>query len=240
MTLGSVLMLWISTNAQAEFIAEIYGGEGWTGQHNAQVSLPNAGITGTHYELQFDSAAIVGGRASYWFNRFKYLGFGLDVSHYFGPDQKEQTALTQLCVTGFGCSVSPEMIKKFSNNVTVVGFDAMFRCPLFISDQFEQGKLQPYIDVGPAVFMTTLNDTGNFIPTGQSSTYSSVGIRAGAGLKLFFTSNIGAFVEYKEMNFQVDDTFYNGAVVHGLTLGKTLGSATFNIQSIVAGGSWRF
>ena len=233
-------MLLITAEAHAEFHAEIYGGEGLTGSHNAQVNLPDAGITGTHYALKFDSASTVGGRASYWFNRFQYFGLGLDISHFFGPDQKNQVALTQLCVTGFGCSTSPEEIKKFSNSVTVIGFDAMLRYPLFVSDQFNKGKLQPYIYVGPAIFVTKINDTGNFTPQGQSSKYTSLGVKAGTGLMLFFTQGLGAFIEYRDMNFSVNDTFYNGDIVHGLTLGKTLGKATYNIQSIVVGGSWRF
>lgn len=235
-----ILLLQLAVDARAEFITQLYGGEGFTKHHNATVTLPEAGITGTHYALKFDSAAIAGGRVSYWFNAFEYLGVGLDASHYFGPNQRKQIALTQLCVTGFGCSVSPEAIKKFDNNVTIIGLDAMFKYPLLNSEQFSKGRLQPYVYVGPAVFITTLDDTGNFIPQGQSSRYTSVGVETGAGLMLFFTQNIGAFVEYRDMNFQVKDNFYNSAIVHGMTLGTTLGNATFNIQSIVAGGNWRF
>lgn len=236
----SLLMLLITTDVRAEFMAEFYGGEGFTGTHNAQVNLPNAEITGTHYALKFDSADTFGGRASYWFNDFQYLGLGVDISHVFGPDQKEQVSLTKLCVAGFGCSVSPETIKKLSNTVTAIGFDAMLRYPLFASETFHKGRLQPYVDIGPTIFITTIKDTGNFTPKDQSCKFKSTGLTTGAGVRLFLTQSIGVFIEYRHMNFSVDDTFYNGAVVHGITLGETLGSAKYTIQTIVAGGSWRF
>lgn len=226
--------------AHAELMTELYGGEGFTQQHNAQVNLPDAGITGTHEALKFDTAATIGGRAIYWMNTPSYLGVGLDASHFFGPDQKQQTSLTQLCIAGSGCSTSPETIKKFNNNVTDIGLDIMLRYPLWVSDQFTQGRFQPYVSVGPAVFITTLKDTDNFIPAGQSSTDTSIGINAGAGLILCFTQRLGAFIEYRDTQFQVNDQYHNATMVHDITLGKTLGNATFNTQAVVGGITWSF
>ena len=224
-----------STQAVAEVVAQLYGGDGFTQKHNAKVNLPEAGISGTHEGLTFDTAATLGGRVAYWIDSFSYLGLGIDASHFFGPDQRSQIALTNLCVTGVGCSLSPESIKKFNNNVTVVGLDFMLRYPVFKSAQFASGQLQPYLSVGPAWFITTLKDTDNFIPADQSSRYTSLGVKAGAGLLLFFTKHVGVFLEYRDTNFKTKDTYNNATMVHGRTLGRTLGTATFNIQAIVGG-----
>ena len=234
------LLLMIVPQVNAEVVVNLYGGTGFTQKHNANVNLPDAGISGTHKALQFDTAATVGGRAAYWIDSFPYLGLGIDTSHFFGPDQKNQIALTELCVVGEGCSTSPETIKKFNNNVTTIGFDAMFRYPMLRSEEFSHGQLQPYLTIGPAIFITTLKDTDNFIPAGQSSTYTSLGVKAGAGLMLFLTKRMGAFIEYRDSNFKVKDHYNNAKVEHGITLGKTLGSAIFNIQAIVAGVNIRF
>ena len=230
----------ISTQIKAEFVADLYGGEAFTQKHNAEVNLPDAGIQGTHEALKFDSASTLGVRAAYWVETFSYLGLGLDASHLFGPDQRGQVALTTLCVTGFGCSTAPETIKKFNNNLTVIGLDVMLRYPLLVSEQFTKGKLQPYVSLGPALFIATLKDSNNFIPAGQSSTYTSLGMKVGAGLKLFLTKQIGTFIEYRDTNFQTQDKYNNASIVHGITLGKTLGKATFNIQSLLGGVSLRF
>ena len=233
-------LLITTTEVKAELMTELYGGDGFTQKHNASVNLPDAGISGTHKSLKFDSAATIGGRAIYWINKLPYLGVGLDASHFFGPDQKKQISVTQLCIEGFGCSTSPETIKKFNNNVTVIGLDIMLRYPLFVSDQFTKGRLQPYLSAGPAAFFTTLKDTDNFIPAGQTSTYTSLGIKAGAGFMLFFTKSIGAFIEYRGTNFKVEDQYNNAKIVNDITLGRTIGNATFNMRAIVGGVSLSF
>ena len=230
----------ISSQVTAEPLIEVYGGNGFTQKHNAHVNLPNAGITGTHEALTFDSAATVGARLAYWMDAQPYLGFGLDASHFFGPDQKAQIALTNLCVTGNGCSSSPETIKKFNNNVTLIGLDVMLRYPLFMSSQFTKGQVQPYLSAGPAMFTATLKDTNNFIPPGQSSTSTSLGLKAGAGIMLYLSKSFGAFIEYRDTYFQVKDQYNNATIVHDITLGKTLGNAMFNIQSLVGGVSFHF
>ncbi len=235
-----ILLLVISPQVKAELTAQLYGGTGFTQKHNASVNLPDANISGTHEALAFDSAAIVGGRGAYWIDALHYLGFGVDASHFFGPNQKDQISLTNLCVGSNPCSISPEHIKKFNNNITSIGFDVMLRYPLLTSTQFTKGRVQPYLTVGPALFISTLKDTDNFIPPGQSSTYTSLGVKAGGGLILFLTQRIGAFVEYRDSAFQVKDTYTNNTVVRGITLGKTLGKANFNIQSIVGGVAFRF
>ena len=237
---STVVFLTAPTPLKAESVTEIYGGVGFTQKHNAMVTLPNAGITGTHESLKFNSAIAVGGRVMYWNASHPFLGFGLDASHFSGPDQPQQSAITELCVQNSGCSTSPENIEKFNNNVTVIGLDAMLRYPLFKSEQFKKGQLQPYLTVGPAVFISTMKDTGNFIPPKQSSGYTSVGVKAGAGVNLFFNQNLGAFLEYRDTSFQVKDTFQNDRVVHTIKLGKTLGTAHFNIQTVVLGVAFSF
>ena len=217
--------------AKAEWVIDAYSGMGLTQPHDAQVNLPDAGISGTHENLKFDASLLIGAHGGYWLDALPYVGFALDASHYFGPNQKAQTSMTTLCIQGDGCSTSPEHIKKFNNTVTAVGMDVMLRYP---------GQLQPYFIVGPALFTATLNDTDNFIPAGQSSTSTSWGIQVGAGLTYLFTQRIGAFIEYRDNRFQAKDEYYNALVVHGITLGKTLGSATFNIQAILGGISYRF
>lgn len=229
-----------SFQLKADIALQLYGGRGFTGKHNADVNLPEAGIHATHERLSFDSATTVGGRITYWTKFFPYFGIGIDGAHFFGPDQRQQASTTRLCVAGFGCSTSPELLKPFHNSVTMFGVDGMLRFPLFSSEQFNQGQLQPYLTVGPAMFQTTLTDTENFIPSGQSSLYTSLGVKAGAGFLLFITKHMGLFMEYRDTHFQVKDKYYNATVAHGITLGKTLGSATFNIQSVVGGVSFYF
>ncbi len=229
-----VVLFFLSISASAELTAQIYGGTSFALNHDANVNLPDAGITGTHESLAFDSATTAGGRVAYWFDGFQYFGFGLDAAHYFGPDQKAQSSMTNLCIAAEGgCSTSPEGIKKFNNNVTSIGFDVIML-------RFPKGRLHPYLTAGPAIYITSMNDTSNFIPAGQSSEYTSLGLKLGAGLILSLSKRFGTFVEYQENIYRVKDQFYNSKIVDGAALGNTLGNAIFNTQAIIGGFSVRF
>lgn len=230
-TVAATLLMFISTQTHAEWLTQFYAGEGFTQKHNAQVNLPDAGLTATHEALAFDNTGAVGIRQSYWIDPFPYLGLAVDASYFFGPNQRKQVSMTHLCVANEGCSTAPENIALFHNNLTTVGFDVMFRYPLSI----QQHAFQPYATVGPTWFRFHSQDTINFAPPGQSSVSNSVGLKAGGGFLLFLTEHLGTFMEYQYNSFQAKTDFYNGKVVHGITLGTTLGKETFTIQSLVAG-----
>ena len=138
-------------------------------------------------------------------------------------------------------SDGPELIRRFEISVTSLAFDVLFlRLPIAVSADHPGGRLQPYVSAGPAIFIASMTDTGNFLPAGQTSTSTSVGAQVGAGVNWLLTPSTGFFVEYRYSVFQLDDRFFNGKVVNGLPLGRTDGSATFGIDSVVAGLTFRF
>lgn len=227
--------------ACADWTLDLYGGAGFTHDHDARVAVPAAQLTGIHQSLEFETASLIGGRFAYWPSPTALFGVAFDVSHFFGPDQREQLAETELFVDGIPYSDSPELIKRFDISVTSLAFDILFfRLPLAVSDAFPGGRLQPYVTAGPAVFMVSMSDTGNFRPPGQTSTSNSLGAQCGAGVNWLLKPTTGLFVEYRYSVFQQTDSFYNEAVVNGRTLGQTNGAATFNIDSVVAGITFRF
>lgn len=228
-------MLFICKQGYAgEWLSQLYGANVWTKKHDSDVNLPDAGITGTHQGLRFDSATMLGIRQSYWFN--PYIGLGLDGAYYFGPDQKQQVSLTRLCIEGEGCSLSPELIKKFHNRLFSLGFVLAFSYPL----NFLQHPIEPYVGVGPMLFILQSQDTDNFIPAGQSSTSTSIGLKMLGGLNVFLTKKMGVFLEYQYNSFQANTTYYNHRVVHDIELGTTNGHEIFTLQSLVLGLSLRF
>src|SRR5213593_1272444 len=68
------------------------------------------------------------------------------ISH-FRPDISRQTRsfCSRFCVSG--------QFDDLDLSVWTAGFDAMLRFPLLKSSQFPTGQLQPYITVGPAIFV---------------------------------------------------------------------------------------
>lgn len=205
---------------------QLYTGMGWVQNHNAYVSLPQAGLSATHENLKFNSSLMLGIRGTY--SIFPVIGLGLDLCHFFGPDQKTQHSMTRLCIDGEGCSTSSELIFKFNNNVTAITPIITITYPLLNS-------LQPYITLGPSLFMAELKDTHNFIPKSQSSLSTSIGFKACGGLNIYLNKYFGLFIEYQYNRFPVKTCYYNNRIVHNITLGKTVGKETFSIHSAVIG-----
>lgn len=136
--------------ARADWSFDFYGGAGFTHDHDAQVALPEVGITGVHRSLEFDTASLIGGRFAYWNSLTALFGFAFDVSHFFGPDQPEQLSDTELFANGIPVSDGPELIRRFEISVTSLAFDVLyFRLPISVSANFPGGRLQPYVTAGP-------------------------------------------------------------------------------------------
>lgn len=231
----AALLLLAPTQASAEWFADLYFGAGFTQNHDADINSPDFGATFAPRDVKFDTAAALGGRVGYWLDFFHFIGFGLDVSHLFGPDVPLQIRTAKLCVSG-ACGSDRFFVGNFDLNVTTIGFDAMFRYPLLKSQQFPHGQLQPYLTVGPALFIAHAKDSDNFnfSPSGQSDTDKSVGVKVGAGATWLLTKNFGVFGEYRFTHFKPEFEF-NDAV-----LGQTTLKTTLDTHSILGGFSVRF
>src|SRR5262249_60630238 len=96
-------------------------------------------------------------------------------------------------------------------SVWAVGIDAMFRSPLLKSTAFPIGQLQPYITVGPAVFVAHAEDSHNFVPSNQDDRDTALGVKVGAGVAWDFTKLIAMFGEYRYTHFSSEFTFSDNA-----------------------------
>lgn len=189
-SIGMLSILFIVFFATAEVRAEVYidlyAGSAKTNKGKSDIS----GGFGTSGDIEYDSSFTAGGRVGGWF--LKYFGVGLDVFH-FNSDPKN-SALEQ---SNWG-----------------VGLDFMGRLPLLVNETMPNGRLQPYLTVGPAIFISTLDFPGFTTEEGSSR---SVGFKGGAGLKFLFTPNVGLFGEYRYTDFHSKDNLRNGPVTGEMT-----------------------
>ena len=164
--------------ASAEVFLDPYIGGAFTEKNDVDISPP-FGSRVTVRDITFDASFATGVRVGYWLP-FELgplnFGFGLDVS-YFSPDISAQSRANPR--TGFCVSGNFADLDLF---VWTIGFDAMLRYPLMKSADFPKGRLQPYFTVGPAIFVTHAEDTGNFVPSSQSDTDATVGVKLGVGV----------------------------------------------------------
>ncbi|MEE9240615.1 MAG: outer membrane beta-barrel protein, partial [bacterium] len=89
---------------------------------------------------------------------------------------------------------------------------------------FPDGKFQPYVTAGPAIFFIDLDDGDE----------TQVGIQVGAGVKWMFTKNLGLFAEYRYMSAR-DVEFEES---EGASTVKI--ETDFNSHSVLGGLSFRF
>jgi len=214
----------VAAPATAEWFGDFYLGGAFTEKHDVDTNSV------TTLDVRFDKSFAGGARGGYWFP-FELgplnFGVGLDISH-FRPDISRQTRsfCSRFCVSG--------QFDDLDLSVWTVGFDAMLRFPLLKSSQFPTGQLQPYITVGPAIFVTHAEDRRNFEPSNQDDTDTSVGVKVGLGAAWQFTKLIAAFAEYRFTHFSPEFTFRDNA------LGSATLSTDLNTHYLLMGVSLRF
>jgi opacity protein-like surface antigen len=141
------------------------------------------GVNFTLSDLDTKDSFAIGARGGYW---TEFAGLGLDF-FYHQPDIKGQTAT--LVVPGF--TPFSGRISSADVNAYGIGLDVLFRLPLLKSESLPQGRVQPYVAVGPVLFITDAEIDG------IDDTATSVGVKVGAGLAAMLTRNIGLFAEYR-------------------------------------------
>jgi opacity protein-like surface antigen len=221
--------------AAAEWFADLYGGIGFTENSDHDNGQRANGLDITVSDIRYDDSAIVGARAGHWFESLTFLGVGLDVAHFFGPDLSPHTRRFTSCGPT-GCQTGAQPIRKADINITSFGFDLWLRLPLLKSPAFPKGRLQPYIAVGPALFLTHFDVGANFTPAGQSDTDLAVGAKVGGGLAWQLHKNVALFTEYRFTHFRGNFAFQNSTA----PAGRTTVSSDFTTHSILGGVSFRF
>jgi opacity protein-like surface antigen len=151
---------------------------------------------GIRFSTDVDNSTIFGGKIGYWFDFFPLVGAELDI-YAFSPDisSPPQTSGTIQFTTS----------NNFDLSVTAVSFDLMGRYPLLKSPDFPRGRIQPYIGIGPGLFITSIEDlepdSNNNI---GSKTLTFGGLQVIGGLKFFLLKNLSLFAEYKFSHFTAD------------------------------------
>jgi opacity protein-like surface antigen len=180
------LLFLIPTFAWAEWFLDIYGGESATRGANVKAQVTHYSIFGSssqsHTEkVDLDSSFTMGGRLGYWSERLPWLGVSLDLSYFKAEGEKAEFDVVPLSLL------------------------LMLRWPLFKSENFPKGRLQPYAGVGPGYCFT--DSRVNFRPTLQDSVSGSsgeIGFDARAGLAWQFHKHWAIFGEYRYTDVKID------------------------------------
>ena len=188
----------------AEWFADVYGGGNITERSRFSLdgNLDGAAVAGFIADVHFEKSFTVGGRFGYWFESLTFFGVSLDASH-FRPDINAQTAMgkgqiidSRGALFGVPITVSgaaPVKLPEVDFRVTAVAPNLMLRWPMLVSTNFPHGQFQPYLTVGPALYIVDLE---GFHPS-RFDPKTSIGGQGGGGVAWEFTKNVGVFSEYR-------------------------------------------
>ena len=185
-----------SRPASAEWFADLFAGLSFTRDHDLKLNDQGIG-QGTYESVEFDRSLAWGGRAGRYFDSLPFLGLGLDFFRYY-PDIGGQSVQLRGCFFPGGCGTGRGGTGSLDVETTSVSVDLMLRLPLWKSTEAPQGRVQPYVAVGPPLFITTITprNTRNFRNHDGDTDYS-FGFKAAAGVAVQVFSNLALFGEYR-------------------------------------------
>jgi hypothetical protein len=178
--IGLGLVVTAPRPASAEWFLDIYGGVSITDDADVTVR----GGTTFDDKVEFDTEGMGGARIGVWLEGLRWLGFAADVS-YFAPAGQGSTVETRLEVV----PLSPLV---------------MFRLPLLDSPQFPNGRLQPYLAVGPSFFLTSVKVDVPGLGEESSDWQFEVGFDTRAGITFMITPGFGTFAEVRYTAFSTN------------------------------------
>ena len=175
---------------------------------NLNVVSTTLAARGVSLTTNVRDSAVFGGKIGYWFDFFPFVGAELDIST-FSPDitvPSQRLGNTGFNIGPFQGSVPVGNAFKFNVSVVDIGVDIMGRYPLLKGPSFPRGRLQPYIGVGPALFITSIEDTrpDSNVNSLGSKTLTFGGFQVLGGVKFFLLKNLSLFAEYKFTYFTAD------------------------------------
>ncbi|MFI5373133.1 MAG: outer membrane protein [Candidatus Rokuibacteriota bacterium] len=185
-----------SRPASAEWFADLFAGLSLTRDHDLKLNDQGIG-QGTYESVEFDRSLAWGGRFGRYFDSVPFVGLAVDFFRFY-PDIGGQSVQLRGCFFPGGCGTGRGGTGSLDVQTTSVSVDLMLRLPLWKSADAPQGRVQPYVAVGPPFFITTITprNTRNFRNHDDDTDYS-FGFKAAAGVAVQVYSNLALFGEYR-------------------------------------------
>jgi hypothetical protein len=134
-------------------------------------------------EQSLEKSILYGGKIGHYFKALPWLGLELEV--YNTTPHIKQQSLTFTAPSG---AVSPPIdFPGLNFRVLTIAPNLTFR--------YHKSRLQPYVAVGPGIFLAHIKDPSLTSDNTQSSV--SIGVNAAGGIRYYITRNLAIFGEGK-------------------------------------------
>jgi opacity protein-like surface antigen len=208
--------------ARAEWCFDIYGGQSTTRDANVDAEVSSFDIFGSssqsHTEkVGFDPSFTMGTRLGYWFDKLPWLGVSLDLSYFKAEGEKAESDVIPLSLL------------------------LMLRLPLFKSEKFPNGRIQPYGAIGPGLFFShSRADFRPNLPEKISGDDAGIGLDLRAGLSWQFHRHWAIFGEYRYTDVKIDFTQEDSLAIFSLSGTDESMKTHLKTNHFLAGISYRF
>lgn len=176
------MVVFAANHAFAEGFFDIYAGPSFTDTATVKVS---SNVAVKYNDVSFKGETTYGLRGGYWLRNVPWLGFGGDFSSLHARGNKTKFDLVPLTAMAY------------------------FRLPLLTDEEVPQGRIQPYVGIGPSISFYTYAQTDPGAPTSVFSGTDS-GIRTGkgfqlpAGIAVQLSRRVALFAEYRYAYYAID------------------------------------
>lgn len=153
---------------------------------------------------------MVGGKIGHYFSRARWFGLEAEI-FYSTPHIKQQDITirsdTPITFTPSGGGSSTPVANEFTAvGVQGAHFSVLTIAPLNLMFRYPGNRLQPYIGIGPGIFIARIKDPS--ITQGDDSQSSTkLGLNTLIGVRYFLTRHLSAFAEgkYNYVRFDFDE-----------------------------------
>ena len=193
------------------------------GKGLTDVDLTGSFIPGsTTSDQALKTSVMVGGKIGHYFKRVPWFGLEAEVYHTT-PHIKQQT----IEFSGPNGPVGSTVVPGVHMSVWTIA-------PLNLSFRYHKTRLQPYVAVGPGIFIAKITDPSLSSDNSQSST--KLGLNAQVGLRYYITRHVTMFAEgkFNHVRFNFPET------PPGPNFNLFGFNATYNMVHVAFGLSYNF
>jgi opacity protein-like surface antigen len=157
---------------------------------------------------------LLGGKIGHYFSKARWFGLEAEV-FYTTPHIKQQNITlrsgTPFTFTPSGGGPSTSLGTESTTEVPGANFHVWTIAPLNFVFRYPGTRLQPYIGVGPGIFIARIKDPS--VTQGDNSQSSTkLGLNSFIGARYYLTRHISAFAEgkynYVRFNFEENPNFF--------------------------------
>lgn len=183
-----------------------------SGAISGTVNFPSGS---TVSEQSLKTSFMFGGKIGHYLSKARW--FGLEAEFFYSTPQVKQQDIRFQSGTPFTFTPSGGGPSTFlGNELTAVGvpganFSVLTIAPFNLMFRYPGNRLQPYIGIGPGIFIARFKDPS--VTQGDNSQSSTkLGLNTLIGVRYFLTRHVSAFAEgkynYVRFNFEENPNFF--------------------------------